>query len=158
PVRCPVGDGYLVRFLCDSQGCVMWYLYLTADGSDHAVVASPDFYGTRSERRAAHAWVRANPDPEEIVFCGESFEEVLCRFWLENDLAFANSEKSPMPAAAAKYLRQYQKRQAASGRLYVRNWETPAAFFPWSHVQRWLNRIDHKNHKDWVKQSQAEHR
>src|SRR5262249_46262414 len=65
PVRSPAGGGYLVRFLCDSQGCLMWYLYLTADGSDHAVVAAPDFYGTPSERRAAHEWVRDDPDPDE---------------------------------------------------------------------------------------------
>src|SRR5262249_42352603 len=50
PVPSPKRGGYLIRFLCDSQGCVFWYLFLTADGSDHAVVASVDLYGTRAER------------------------------------------------------------------------------------------------------------
>jgi hypothetical protein len=40
PIRSQVGDGWLVRFLADSQGRIFWYLYLTPDGSDHAVVSS----------------------------------------------------------------------------------------------------------------------
>jgi hypothetical protein len=35
PIRVSHGDGYLVGFLADSQGCLFWYLYLTADGADH---------------------------------------------------------------------------------------------------------------------------
>jgi hypothetical protein len=49
-VQSPISGGYLVRFLADSQGCLFWYLYLTADGSDHAVVASPGSYGTEAEQ------------------------------------------------------------------------------------------------------------
>jgi hypothetical protein len=26
PLRSPLGGGYLVRFLADSQGCIFWYL------------------------------------------------------------------------------------------------------------------------------------
>src|SRR4051812_19487767 len=36
PVRAPGQDGYLIRFLADQQGCLYWYLYLTADSQDHA--------------------------------------------------------------------------------------------------------------------------
>src|SRR5262245_7014266 len=49
PIRSPLGGGWLVHFLADSQGCMFWYLYLTADGSDHAVVSAPDFYSTAIE-------------------------------------------------------------------------------------------------------------
>src|SRR5262249_23903747 len=49
PIRSPVGDGYLIRFLADSQGCIFWYLYVTTTGTDHAVVSSPCFFGTESE-------------------------------------------------------------------------------------------------------------
>jgi hypothetical protein len=119
PVPSPKGGGHLVRFLCDSQGCVFWYLYLTADGSDHAVVAALDFFGTEAEREAAANWVRDEPDAEEIVFCGQSFEEFLCRFWLETEIWFAAGRKEPLPPGGEEYLLRYLERQGnavASGR------------------------------------------
>jgi len=106
PVRSPLGVGYLVRFLADSQGCVFWYLYLTADGLDHAVVSSPDFYGNEIERGQTE-----EPDPKNIVFSAESFEIFLCRFWLENEIWFAKYEKTPMPDVGIAYIEQYQRRQ-----------------------------------------------
>lgn len=106
PVQSPVGDGYLIRFLSDSQGCIFWYLYLTADGQDHAVVASPGFYGTDAEQ-----WEDEEPDSSEIVFSAESFEIFLCRFWLENEIWFASYEDTPMPEVGRVYIEQYRKNQ-----------------------------------------------
>jgi len=45
PVSSPAGEGVLVRFLADSQGCVFWYLYIPTGISDHAIVSSPHYYG-----------------------------------------------------------------------------------------------------------------
>ncbi len=106
PVRSPVGDGYLIRFLADSQGCVFWYLYLTPNGSDHAVVSSPCFYGTDAEK-----WQEEEPDPIAIVFAEESFERFMCRFWLENEIWYADWEKTPMPDAGRKYIEQYRRKE-----------------------------------------------
>ena len=106
PIRSPVGDGYLIRFLADSQGCIFWYLYLTHDGSDHAVVSSPGFYGTEAEE-----WQDEQPDPTDIVFCAEGFEVFMCRFWLENEIWFAEWENTPMPDAGLAYIEQYRGRQ-----------------------------------------------
>jgi hypothetical protein len=103
PIRSPVGGGCLVRFLADSQGCIFWYLYLTPDGSDHAVVASPDFYGTEAEQ-----WEDEPPDPAEIVFCAESFEVFMCRFWLENEIWYAEYQGTPMPNAGREYIERYR--------------------------------------------------
>ncbi|MGO9110062.1 MAG: hypothetical protein ACLP9L_12590 [Thermoguttaceae bacterium] len=103
-VRPPVGGGYLVRFLADSQGCLFWYLYLTPDGSAHAVVCSPDLYGIEAE-----LWPgMEEPDPAEIVFVEESFERFLCRFWLENEIWFANWLKTPIPAVGQAYIGHYR--------------------------------------------------
>lgn len=99
-----VGQGHLIRFLADSQGCIFWYVYLTEDGSDHAVVSSPDFYGTEAER-----WSDAEADPSAIVFSAESFEDFLCRFWLENEIWFAEYEKTPMPQAGRTYIERYKR-------------------------------------------------
>ncbi len=103
PVRSPLGTGYLVRFLADSQGCIFWYLYLTPDGSDHAVVSSPGFYGTEAER-----WQEGLPDPAKIVYCAESFEAFMCRFWLENEIWFSGWKKTPMPDVGREYIERYR--------------------------------------------------
>lgn len=103
PIRSPVGNGYLIRFLADSQGCVFWYLYLTQDGTDHAVVSTPGFYGTKEED-----WQEEKPDPSEIVYSAESFEAFLCRFWLENEIWFAEYENTAMPDVGAEYIEKYR--------------------------------------------------
>jgi hypothetical protein len=102
PVKAPGADGHLIRFLADQQGCLYWYLYVTATG--HAVVSSMDFYG--------------GPEADftedgEIAFCGESFESFLYRFWLENEIWYAANEGDPMPADAEEYIRRYQANVAA---------------------------------------------
>ena len=149
PVASPVGNGHLVRFLCDSQGCIFWYLFLTKNGSDHAVVASTDFYGTEEELQAASNWVSDGPDPEALVFCGESFEEFLGRFWLENEIWFAGCDKTPMPPGGAEYIERYRQKTAINGRPKpdTTGWKTPAAFFPWRHVSEYIYRITAESYK-----------
>jgi hypothetical protein len=102
PIRSPIGGGWFVRFLADSQGCIFWYLYITPNGSDHAVVASPDFYGTKAEQ-----WEDELPDPAEIVYCAESFEAFMCRFWLENEIWYAAWKKTWMPDIGRQYIERY---------------------------------------------------
>jgi hypothetical protein len=104
PISSPLGKGYLIRFLADSQACVFWYLYLTEDGEDHAVVSSPGFYGTEAEQ-----WQDEQPDPRDIVFSAESFEIFLGRFWLENEIWFAEYENTPMPEIGIAYIEQYRQ-------------------------------------------------
>jgi hypothetical protein len=103
-VPSPVGDGHLVRFLNDSQGCLFWYLYLADRGSDHAVVSSPGFYGTQDEQ-----WQEEEPDPSELAFCAESFEAFCCRFWLENEIWFAEYDGEPIPAPGITYIEHYRR-------------------------------------------------
>jgi hypothetical protein len=112
PVRSPIGGGWLVHFLADSQGCRFWYLYLTADGSDHAVVSSPDLYSTDLEPSEddEEQWEQEEPDPAAIAFCAESFESFLGRYWLENEIFFAHFRQTPMPDAARQYIEDYRKR------------------------------------------------
>jgi hypothetical protein len=102
--RSPIADGYLIRFLADSQGCIFWYVYAAPDGSDHAVVASPNLYGSDSD-----GWSNEPLGPATIVFTAGSFEEFLCRFWLENELWFTAGEKRPISDAAKSYIAHYQR-------------------------------------------------
>ena len=87
----PLAQGYLIRFLADSQGCAFWYLYLTKHGSDHAVVVSDGFYGTEDELQPGE-----KPNPANIIFEAESFEAFLFRFWTENETWYARFTKSPL--------------------------------------------------------------
>jgi hypothetical protein len=103
PVRSPIGGGYLGRFLADSQGCIFWYLYMTPDGSDHAVVSSPGFYGTEAEQ-----WKEEPPDSAEIGYSAESFEAFMRRFWLENEIWFAEWKKTTMPDVGRQYIDLYR--------------------------------------------------
>jgi hypothetical protein len=105
PVRVPVGRGYLIRFLANSQGCFYWYLYVTPDVSDHAVVGSPGLYDTEEGRQ------QDEPDPADIIFCAESFEAFLCQFWLENEIGFAEYEHRPMPDVCRAYIEQNRNRK-----------------------------------------------
>ncbi len=100
----PRGGGYLVRFLADSQGCVFWYLYISEKGC--AVVTSPDFYGAEEEQ-----WQEEPGDPAKIVFCAESFEEFICRFWLENEIWYAGYEKRALSGVQAAYVQHYRRGQ-----------------------------------------------
>jgi hypothetical protein len=107
PVSSPLGGGYLIRFLADSQGCVFWYLYLTNDSSDHAVVSSPGFYGTQAEQ-----WQDEPPDPATIGFSAESFETFIARFWLENEAWFSANDRTPMPEVCRDYINRYANKSA----------------------------------------------
>lgn len=98
----PGGIGFLIRFLSDSQGCVFWYLYINQDGSDHAVVCSPFFIGTESEK-----WDEGETEFDEIVFCAESFEVFLWRTWIENEIWFSEYDGTPLTEPGHAYIDQY---------------------------------------------------
>ncbi|MCO8270064.1 hypothetical protein M1L60_05595 [Actinoplanes sp. TRM 88003] len=102
PVPAPTGRGHLIRFLADQQGCVYWYLYLAAEGGDHAVVSSAGFYGTDDE----------DEDDVTIDFNAESFEAFMCRFWLENEIWFAATGGTPMPEGGDEYIARYHAASA----------------------------------------------
>jgi hypothetical protein len=102
PEPFPSTDGWLVRFMADSQGCLYWYLYLTKDWSDHAVVSSSHFYRTRKAMRVEEQNL---PD---LVFVAESFEAFMCRFWLENEICYAKSEGTPMFDVCLEYVERYR--------------------------------------------------
>jgi hypothetical protein len=70
-------------------------------------VCSPGFYGT-----AAELWQDAAPNPADIVFAAESFEGFMCRFWLENEIWFAQWQKTPIPDVGLQYIEQYQRKHA----------------------------------------------
>jgi hypothetical protein len=104
PMPSPTGKGRLIRFLADQQGCFFWYLYLTEDGADHAVLSTMEFYDPEDSEPS-------DPEsgaPDDIEFCAESFEAFICRYWLENEIFFAKVDGTPLPEGTAEYLERYQ--------------------------------------------------
>ncbi|MEV6350860.1 hypothetical protein [Actinoplanes sp. NPDC051851] len=98
PVPMPAAQGHLITFLADQQGCLYWYLYLADNGAGHAVVSSEDHYA------------EVEPDGTEgIEFCAESFEEFIARYWLENEIWFAENEGDEMPEPCRRYVESYRQ-------------------------------------------------
>ncbi len=109
PAPSPTGNGTLIRFLADSQGCLFWYLYIPTGLSDHAVVCSGDIYGPESDLRES----AEDPDPDAIFFTAESFEAFLCRFWIENELWLSEYQPTPMNDICRQYLELYRNSPAS---------------------------------------------
>lgn len=78
----PLGDGdRLVRFLADSQDCVLWYLHILSDGT-HRVVAAGERY---CEREPAPSAEHLN---SALILVADDFEQFVYRFWVENTAWF----------------------------------------------------------------------
>jgi hypothetical protein len=107
--QAPTGDGHFVRFLSDSQGCLFWFLYLAPNG-DHAVLSSKDFYGSAEEEDEYYGGDEDDMErrkPDSVSFAAESFEEFMCRFWLENEIWHAGAEGREMTAEGKRYIKAY---------------------------------------------------
>ena len=98
----PVFDGYLLRFLVDSQGCAFWYLYLNRDGSDHCVVISYEYFDA-DEMDCEIDEISES----DLVYDSPDFETFLCRYWLENEIMFANCDGTPLPNVDKKFIEPF---------------------------------------------------
>jgi len=117
PVQSPIGDGFLIRFLADSQACGFWYLYIPKKINDHCVVMSHYFFDPDYDRDNPPDGFVDGVDPNEIVFCAPSFEEFLYRFWLENELSFSYFNETQQNLSGKKYIEQYST--APADKLYI---------------------------------------
>lgn len=118
PVPSPRGDGTLIRFLADSQGCIYWYLYLPrGSNSEHAVLSSYVIYGPDADSKSD---TEPAPDGSELMFNEGSFEAFMCRFWLENEAWFSEYEGKPMPELAQRYVEAYKA--APASKLQPQHW------------------------------------
>jgi hypothetical protein len=98
-----LADGFLLRFLVDSQGCAFWYLYMRPGTQDHAVVMSTDYFDADDEDSSEVNQI----SQKQFLFDSPSFEYFLCRFWLENEIFFAEDEGTEPPNVGKKFLKLY---------------------------------------------------
>lgn len=92
-------DGYLIRFLNDSQNVLHWYLYLNKTSEHCIVVAKPEF----SEDLDGETLEDVST-PTEIFYCAPSFEEFIYRFWIENSIWFALNDEIPLTKEQKEYM------------------------------------------------------
>lgn len=92
-------DGHLYRFLCDQQGCLMWYLYLPREG-EPVVLASADELDDLSNYSPAELEAAEN----QVVLVAHSFAEFIYRFWIEGMLCLKINRSLPLSPAEAAYI------------------------------------------------------
>lgn len=112
------GPACVVRFLSDSQACVMWYLLLHPQ-QPACVVASP--YFLEPDLYEAMKSDDDAPQHDDLIWhaaiCADSFMEFMYRFWIENAIWFAGYQQRPLTAAEAAYHQQVDAiRQRKSAR------------------------------------------
>jgi hypothetical protein len=113
-------DGFVVRFLNDQQDCLLWYLYLTREGTEAVLVVGdpypdgpspylerlvrPDEDGplTEKERQAVLAHTSA---------CAPSFEAFVYRWWLEATIYMKlhGFDSEPLTDGEHRYLAHSQQ-------------------------------------------------
>lgn len=79
---------YFLRFLNDSQSCVMWYLWLRPDGTT-GVVANSCFLEPDIFEAMEYEDLKYEDVLREALLCADNFTEFLYRFWIENTLWFS---------------------------------------------------------------------
>lgn len=112
---CPgAEDGYIAAFLRDQQYCVLWYLYLTPEGS-HRVLSFPGDMQEYLEEAESGGQVTIEQITEAIRDSAPSFASFIHRFWLENIIWFKlnSSNAAPFTAEERAYLDFYAQRRAS---------------------------------------------
>ena len=110
---------YVVRFMNDSQCCVLWYL-LFQPSLPVRVLASAYFiendifqameYMADEEQLLDYSNILQN-----AYICAESFGEFIYRFGLENMIWFATYEDKPLSPVEQKYLDQAHRAEQSTG-------------------------------------------
>lgn len=107
----PKGDGgYLLAFDCDSQGCLLWYLYLNRTTSDHCVVVSWDFLGFNSDSEPQFP-----EEPDKVFFCSPSFESFIYRSWIENSIWIGLDKKRSLTPDEQAYAEDCKRHSRVGG-------------------------------------------
>jgi hypothetical protein len=107
------GGGMLIHFLSDSQWVLHWLLYCGDDGSE-AVVVTDRPLGFELDPGEHEETVSAFDPEAGGGVCAESFAEFVYRFWIENEIWFAVSDRGtearPLTDEQRRYAEHYAHR------------------------------------------------
>lgn len=98
-------DAFALRFMNDSQSCLMWYLLLRRDEPARVLVSShfldPEIFEELADEEDPITY-------DEVLssshLCADTFIEFIQRFWLENTIWYAIQGKHPLSEAESRYL------------------------------------------------------
>jgi len=96
---------YLLRFVNDSQSCVMWYLCLGREG-EAGVVASDYFLEPEIFEAMEYEGVKREDLFPNAFLCADTFTEFLYRFWVENTNWYSLRERLPLTPLQDEYRNQ----------------------------------------------------
>lgn len=106
------GEGWLINFLADSQGCAFWLLYTGSDGEAVIVTEFPPGF-----EHSEHGAKRQQRDPgslaDDTSVCAASFSEFLYRLWIENEIFFRLSvpeARAPLTEEQRRYGEHFRDR------------------------------------------------
>jgi len=109
-VPIPDAEGqFLLRFLNDSQSCVMWYLCLGRQGNA-GVVASDYFFEPDIFDVMEYEGLKREDIFREAFLCADTFAEFLYRFWVENTIWYSLHEGLPLTTLQEEYRSQINKK------------------------------------------------
>lgn len=109
-VPVPFAPGtYLLRFLNDSQSCVMWYLCFDG-GVEAGVVASDYFLEPDIFDAMEYEGVRREDIFQNVFTCAETFTEFLYRFWIENTIWYSLYKRLPLTLVQEEYRGQITRK------------------------------------------------
>ena len=108
-------DYFLLRFMNDSQSCVLWYLLMSRD-EIAGVVASPYFFdknifeGMQYTDEFDDERVNYKNAFKEASICADTFAEFMYRFWVENTIWYSLYKRLGLTAVQEEYLGQITKK------------------------------------------------
>jgi len=113
-VRAPFGlGGHIIRFLNDSQTCVVWYLHLPTDGAALVIASAPVSHcDERGEEEVVYFLEELDGHDRSIIadaaaatrIVSRTFPEFLYRYWLEGSIWFKGEHGIALTPEEAAYL------------------------------------------------------
>jgi len=100
---------YLLRFVNDSQSCVLWYLCLSWQG-EAGVVASDYFLEPEIFEAMEYEGVNREDVFQRALLCADTFTEFLYRFWVENTIWYSLRERMQLNPLQDEYRNQITRR------------------------------------------------
>jgi hypothetical protein len=100
-----IDDQFVLRFLNDSQGCVMWYLLLKPQ-DEPKVLASywfleRDIFEALNDEEDP---INYNNTLSRALICANSFPKFLYRFWIENTIWYSLHKNLKLTSLQQQYL------------------------------------------------------
>ena len=108
-------DCHVLRFMNDSQHCVMWYLLFQPDLPPRVITSSyfiePEIFEAMGYETVEDETLAYEDIIPDISICAESFGEFIHRFCIENTIWYAMKDEVPLSPAELAYFQAAKARE-----------------------------------------------